>query len=472
MSQSNLMLLEGALMKNSIRIDGVGSPLRWFDPTSLTDAERAQLRRLIDWKYSGADGCYWVKRKAPHKIGRVICGRRVLSVVPDMSTQDFTTLFLYSLGADVTRFVDRKSSSIALSTEDKEFDYSHLLAALMATACEGILATYVAKSYERRTERLTTLRGRVDWLRSAGAPKHLGLSCEYHEITTQSLLNQVVLQGLGAALSLAAPPSITRRLSKLEFVWQSLGTRRHVTIQDINSCERSLNRLTEGYRTALALCRMLIFGVSPGDFFRGGRGELQTLEFDLSGIFERFAREVMKARLYSSPLYVRFQSEDGFQILDDSGALYQKARPDFSIEFQDHTLAVLDAKFKPRYVTLEGQASFTSKNRLSPSDVYQMLFYVDRARARGAVQGYVICPLLDNTARRPTKVESTIVWRRGESDEIVIQVVDVNIPETLHALRTRSDLPRDGLAVLCDELLASCVSSGRLLSPSPLRASS
>ncbi|MBB5880703.1 5-methylcytosine-specific restriction endonuclease McrBC regulatory subunit McrC [Xanthomonas arboricola] len=443
-------------MQNSFKIDGVGLPLNWFDPTSLTDAECAQLQRLVEWEYKSENRCYWIRRKAPHKVGRIVCGRRVLSVVPDMGNDDFMTLFLYSLGVDVSRFAGRNSSSIDLSANDGDIDYSHLIAALMAAACENAAAGYVAKSYERKIDRLLTLRGRVDWLEFIRTPKHLGLACEFHEITTDSLINRVVLEGLKVALTLNAPNGVIQRLSKLEFTWQSLCTRKPITLQDINSCEKSLNRLTENYRPVLALCRMLLFDLTPSDFFAGGRGELQVFEFDLSGIFERFVRELLKSRFYLSLLEVRYQSEDGLDILDGAGSLYQKARPDFSIECDGNTIAVLDAKFKPRYVSLSDGGKFKSSNRLDSSDVYQMLFYIDRASSGRTVPGYVICPLMDTAAERPTEAQSTIVWKRGSIDEIVIRVVDVNLPDTLQAIRSNAQFPMDGLSALCEELLASC----------------
>lgn len=439
-------------MVETIRIDGVGTALHWFNPADIAEADRVRLQRLLSWVYDPSEGCYRIRRKVSHKVGRVMLGQRVFAVLPDISAADFTTFFLYSIGVDVSRFSHHQASPITAALGDEHIDYDTLLATLMCIGCEELASGYLARGYERKNENLLVLRGRVEWARTCGTPRHVGLPCSYHEITTDNLLNKIVLAGLSAARLLDLPLPLRQRLSKLEFAWASVCQRQHVRLHDLESCEKSLNRLTESYRPILALCRMLLFGYVPNDFFGGDSSTLQCLEFDMSTIFERFAYQLIKARLQGTGIETTFQPSSNNELLDGFGALYQTTRPDFLLGFDERAVAVLDAKFKPRYVTLGKGEVFSKRNKLDESDIYQMLFYADRVSHGGVAEAFVIAPKLDGSSRVPNEANRTIVWKAGLHGQIVLRVLDVDLPATLEAIRSETDYPQDGLSELCSSM--------------------
>ncbi|WP_447586524.1 5-methylcytosine restriction system specificity protein McrC [Pseudoxanthomonas mexicana] len=445
-------------MAETIRIDGAGAALPWFNPAEIAEVDHVRLRRLLSWDYDAAAGCYRVKRRAAHKVGRVMLGQRVFAVLPDLSAADFTTFFLYALGVDISRFTHHQASPITAALGDEHIDYDKLVATLLCVACEDLASGYLARGYERKSEKLSVLRGRVDWMRSIAAPKHLGLPCHYHEITSDNLLNRTVLAGLSAARQLDLPLALRQRLSKLEFAWSSVCRHQYIRQHDLESCEKSLNRLTESYRPVLALCRMLLFGYVPDDFFGGRNSTLQCLEFDLAAIFERFVYQIVKARLQGTGVDTMFQPSSGNELLDGFGALYQATRPDFLLRYRGQTVAVLDAKFKPRYVTLVKGESFSTRNKLDQSDVYQMLFYADRVKSGGDTEAFVIAPRMDGFASVPNEANRTVVWRSGLRGRIVLRVVDVDLIATIKAIRSETAYPQDGLADLC-RLVTKKVSS-------------
>lgn len=439
-------------MVETIRIDGTGAALPWFDPVDITDSDRIRLQRLLSWNYDPAAGCYRVKRRVPHKVGRVMLGQRVFAVLPDISAADFTTFFLYSIGVDISRFTHHQASPITTALGDEHIDYDKLVATLMCVGCEELASGYLARGYERRSENLLVLRGRVDWVRAFTTPKHLGLPCSYHEITSDNLLNKTILAGLSAARLLDLPLPLRQRISKLEFAWASVCQHQHIRLHDLESCVKSLNRLTEGYRPVLALCRMLLFGYVPDDFFGGDNSALQCLEFDLSSIFERFVHQLIKARLQGTGVDTTFQASSSNELLDGSGVPYQATRPDFLLGLQGRTVAVLDAKFKPRYVTLREGEVFSAKNKLEEADVYQMLFYADRARNGSVADAFVIAPKLDSSSRVPNEASRTIVWKSGLRGQIILRVIDLDLPATLKAIRSEIPYPRDGLSDFCRQI--------------------
>ena len=437
-------------MVETIRIDGQGTTLSWFNPADLAEADRVRLQRLLSWTYQPSEGSYQVKRKAPHKVGRVMLGQRLFAVVPDISAADFTTFFLYSLGVDISRFTHHQASPINTALGDEHIDYDRLVATLMCLACEELASGYLARRYERKEENLLVLRGRIDWSRAMSTPKHLGMPCSFREITSDNLLNRTVLAGLRSTRQLELPVLLRQRLSKLEFTWSSVCQDQHIRLHDLEASENSLNRLTESYRPVLALCRMLLFGYIPDDFFGSGKSTLQCLEFDLANIFERFVLQIMKSRLQGTGIETNFQTSSRNELLDGSGSPYQATRPDFMLEIRGQTLAVLDAKFKPRYVTLAPGEKFSKGNKLDESDVYQMLFYANRTRREGIAEAFVVAPKLDIGAMVPNAANRKITWNSDAETQIVIRVIDVDLPGTIDSIRSNQPFPDDGLSELCN----------------------
>lgn len=437
----------------TIPIDAVGVELEWFNPEQLSDEDKRRLSRLVTWSFDKPSGCYRVRRRVAHKIGRVVLGNYVFSVLPDMGAANFTTFFLHSIGVNVSRFAHNRASPVTAALGSDHIEYDLLIGTLMALSCEQLATGYLARGYERRDERTLSLKGSVNWAQSFNAPRLLGLPCTYQEITTNNLLNQVVLSGLIAAAKLDIPISVRQRLNRLEHLWASVCSQKHVRLTDIEVCERNLTRLTESYRTTLALCRMLLFGFGPDDLFGGGRGFLQCLEFDLSVIFERFVRRVLEDQLSGTGVYISFQDSTQNELISGSGSIYMKTRPDFLLCCEEGPLVVLDAKYKPRYVSLSQGEDFGSKNRLDASDMYQMLFYADRLKNTGVKRAYVLAPRLDTGSELPPESERVVYWKQGTAQGIEIRIYEVDLLAAIESIREDKPYPADGIRRLCNEAL-------------------
>ncbi|WP_321810978.1 5-methylcytosine restriction system specificity protein McrC [Burkholderia sp. BCC1985] len=432
----------------TIVVDGRGVLVHAFNPLSLGTEDEVRLRRLLDWRYEGEAACYRVRRRQPHKIGRVRLGSIVFSVVPDMPARDFTIFFLYSLGVSIKKFAHHETSPITLALADAHVDFDVLAATLMASACEDLAQRYLARTYQVKHEKVIGIRGGIDWSRFFSKPASVGIPCTFPEISQDNLLNRVVLAGLETAQRLKIDARLHQRLSKLRFAWASIASEQHIRLQDLEAAEKKINRLTEPYRLVLALCRMLMFGFAPEDLFGGREADFQCLEFDLSLIFERFILRLMSEAFSDIPIAIEYQFSEKDALLDGSGQVYQTTRPDYLLMHKGRPLAVVDAKYKPRYVFAPSQKRFSKENRLSENDIYQTLFYAQRAKqlALGRhVLAFVIAPKLDIESALPDEDKRTIRWVHPGEEEIVIRVLEVDIPQTVHAIYNDLPIPEGGV---------------------------
>jgi len=431
-------------------------PVDWFDPTTFSNDEQNRIRRLIVWKYDGDQRRHVLSRRAPHKVGRIRVRNVVFSVVPDMPARDFTALFLYSLGVSIERFARHESSEIALALGNAHNDFEVLAATLLVSACEDIARSYVAKSYETKREQVDTIRGRIDWSKYLVPRKQSKVPSIFAEMSLDNILNQVVLAGLCAAQRLELQTPLKRRLNELVFTWSAIASRKHIGLDELQLAEKSINRLSERYRAVLGLCRMLMFGYGPDDFFQGRSTDFQCIEFDLAVIFERFVLRLMIQRLSGTDLTVQYQTPERNALRDGTGKTYRVTRPDFFVLKEGVPIAVLDAKFKPQYVS-QGTEDFGQRNKVAGSDVYQMLFYAKRARQLAAgrhVKTFIVAPYVNRALTIPHESLREIHWVHQGESEVIINVVHVDLAATIAAIQASIPIPEDGFAKACAAIVA------------------
>lgn len=440
----------------SVFINGNPTYIEGFKPEDFTSEETSRAKRLISWEYDSTQKCYLVHRRFPHKVGRVVAKNIVYSVVPDMSGHDFTVFFLYSLGIRLEKFTANHSSSIAIAYGNSHPDFRTLAATLLVLTAEEIAGNFLAKGYVQKRENLLTIRGRIDWREMNRPKKRVGLPCVFSEISLDNLLNRIVGAGLRAVQDVPIHSIFRRRLSEQIFTWSSIATQQHIKLTDLQLAEKSINRLTESYRSIIGLCRMVMFGYGTDDFFGSGDSDFQCIEFDLARIFERFVLRLIQEHLAGSTISVEAQVRERLGLRNGHGETYHETRPDFLIKHNGLPVAVIDAKFKPRYVS-QKEGSFSKSNKVSEADVYQLLFYAQRASqlARGAkIPAFIVSPRIDKSSTLPEQLSRKINWVHDGTIEASIDVIDIDFAATIDAIRSREPVPNDGLAAVCKALVS------------------
>jgi 5-methylcytosine-specific restriction endonuclease McrBC regulatory subunit McrC len=183
-------------------------------------------------------------------------------------------------------------------------------------------------------------------------------------------------------------------------------------------------------------------------------------------IFERFLLRTLKDRFYGTQISVEYQNYQKDVLVNGAGKSYQSTRPDFLLMGEGLPITVMEAKFKPRYVSLVEGKKFSRENKVSEDDIYQMLFYIQRAE-RGSdskySKGMIVAPRLDDSAAIPDIVDRTIQWLHPEEATISINVLYVDLLGTIRAICDNAPFPVDDISLFCDKL--KDVASKRIWNP-------
>lgn len=255
------------------------------------------------------------------------------------------------------------------------------------------------RGYQRRHERLDTLRGRVRFAdqiaRSGGLP--IPLEVSYADYTPDVLENRMLVTAAGLLLRMprVAPLARQRLLhvrSRLDGV-PMLREWREVQAPPIT-------RLNEHYKPALGLAELVLRNLSLSQ--RSGELSSSTFVFDMNKVFEDFVTAAFTDAMRPYGGVVRPQVGD--YSLDEGSRL--RLRPDIGWWDGNRCLALLDAKYKA-----------IDDGLLRHDDAYQMLAY---CTAYGLNLGYLVY------AKDSGEEPRTHIVRNG-GQEIVVRALDVEL---------------------------------------------
>lgn len=405
----------------------------------LSLEERRDLERLASVREVPEHRLLLARANTQYRVGRAAVRDYVLVVPPPMPPEVFVDLVLYSSGLDVQVLGNRRLALVDLELARRQDAFLVLMAWLFVQLTENALRTHVARTYVVDESRQTLIRGRPLWDRDFGHHPMEGVTCRHHRLETDNLLNALVVAGLEAATGLLAGTRLASRANNQLFIWRSLSAGTEPRPTDYEQALRQLNRLTEHYRALLVLSHAIFFGFSPRNLLTGTHAPFPALEFSLPVLFERFLMRLLRESEEQLGMAVRFRESDRKALVDGNGDTYREVEPDFVIMCRSAPVAVLDAKFKPRYLKASPGGHLHSRNRVTTADIFQLFFYssqLSRAFALPTpVSGAVIAPQLDWPSLLPDRNLRTVRWR--EDDEVMgftLQVFSVPLLPILSAL--------------------------------------
>lgn len=379
----------------------------------LRPDEQAQLLRLVNIENETADGVY-VTKNSSNRVGRVVVKGLRIVVPPPFDPRLFVSFFLYASGADLSQYLNRQVADVDLVRLRRTDLFLVLLGRLLVEAAEQLLDFRLARSYEPKTERLRVLRGRPLWANDFCSHPANGISCSYRELTHDNLLNRLILAGLAAVTPYLSNTPWQRGSNTQVFLWSSLAQRYRPNLVDFIKAERLLNRLTEHYRTALSLSRAFIFGFSPESPFYGSSAPLQSLEFSLPYLFQDFIARLLREVCGKNGLQVSVQESHRDALTNDLGRVYRSVQPDIVIYKDTIPLAIIDTKYKPRYVKNGLGENIPSSNKVSSADIYQMYFYQSCLQASMNLStppiGIIVAPQVPSAYAVSDQSLRTILW--------------------------------------------------------------
>lgn len=333
-----------------------------------------RLVDIIDWRGDNL----LIQKNSNYRVGRVIFGKKVFIVPPPFDPHIFVDFFLYASGVNLENSLFRKSAFVDLSRIRQSDQFLLLMALLYIDITEDLLSKGPARRYETELKRIKVIRGKPTWSRDFGHHPSLGITCKYSTLTTENLLNQIILAGLLSIERIVYGSRLQSRLLSQIFAWRSLTNPIIPTISDFIRAERQINNLTDSYRAALIFAKAFILGYSPDNPFFGTTSNLQELEFSLPSLFEDFIERFIQAVVPYFGFTSRSQAIDNEAIIDGEGSNYRDIKPDIVIYKDNLPIAIVDTKYKPRYVNNNPGTTIPKEKRVTNSDIYQIFFYQAR----------------------------------------------------------------------------------------------
>ncbi len=212
------------------------------------------------------------------------------------------------------------------------------------------------------------------------------------------------------------------------------------------------------YRDALLLARTLMFGYDVTD----PDSRLVSPVVDLAALFETLLERATSLALDGTGIEVRRQASNAGAVLDGTGRPYVRPRPDLVLLSRGTPVCVLDAKYKPRYVS--HGPGLSAQNRVSHADLYQMFFYSRRtARSDGVgLPVFIVAPLLPG-AEAPAERLRQISWS-GPGASALLRVHDLDLVRAVRAVVAGDVKQAQGLLQpVLETVLDAIPSNGRPL---------
>lgn len=303
-------------------------------------------------------------------------GLRV-QVRPALSVREMVVLIRYALSGKVPPQHLRSFADVDWGT-----GFEDVLCLLLCEESREILRIGLSRRYEERREPLNFLRGRPLWEKNFPwlGGKSRELTCRYHRLTYDNLDNRLLLAGLKSAAPLAISEEVKGKLFQYIKTFGELATETTPKPEQFDQAEQRYNRLTEHYRAAHGLCRMLIYSLRPESFYESGKHLVCGIVLDMAWLFEEFIKQLMAETLKPAGFSITSQAPDGNALLDAEGSPYISVRPDLIISHSRKVCGVIDAKYKRYWPTAAN--GFTPRRKIANEDIYQLYFYQQRLQRK------------------------------------------------------------------------------------------
>jgi hypothetical protein len=397
----------------------------------LADFERRRLLRLADVVQETSAGTT-IRRNRRLIVGRSAADGYTVVVPPPMSSEHFVALVVFALGGDLSGVFRHTASPTSRTPgEESPDEFLRILAALCVQEAESIVRRHIAKSYIDVVRREALVRGRPLWAPDFGRHPVEGLTCRVQELSTDNLYNRLVLAGLQVARRMLDRSAFQERANNQVFIWRSLAEPAPVRLDEFERAHRRTNRLTSHYCPALALSHALVSGCGPADLFDGTGMPAPHFEFSLPDLFEQVLARLLRPLAQRFGAEVRFKEKDRDALVDGAGRTYREVEPDISIWLAGKPVAVLDAKFKPRYMEALPDGTVATSSRVTNEDIYQLLFYQSRLQRAYATatapSAWIVAPRI-GAPTPPCMDATTIRWcAEGGEEETRLRVEGIDL---------------------------------------------
>jgi 5-methylcytosine-specific restriction enzyme subunit McrC len=313
-----------------------------FEDPAIEDAARALAagnRLLVRETRRG------LSIEARAHVGVVQLGPLRVTVQPKIATEDLWYVLAYGLGLDL----HERRLPVALPPEAS---FADVLALLLLEEANALLRRGLRRGYRARSGRLASPRGRLDVaaLAASWPLTEAALPCAWHELSSDTLDNQIVRAGLRLAQRAVHSPELRGALGLAERAW---GERCGLTALDgatLARVERERTRLTAAYEPAHRLIGLLWSGAGmPDDLADLSAGDTPIPGFlwNMATLFERFVARFLGEHVASGTVSAQVTLTDLYRVAKGPRTLKApKPRPDLTVSRGGRVVMVLDTKYR------------------------------------------------------------------------------------------------------------------------------
>lgn len=283
--------------------------------------------------------------RARSHVGRVRLGGITITIQPKLGEGELLSLFRYAFGLRHAM----RLGSVDYATSGLLF--ADLLIAQFHAEIRELVERGVTRTYVRTAETLTSPRGQVRFgeLARRGGVIRADLPCTHHPRSSDNLLNQVLVAGLGLAVSMASDRRLRASVAHQHALCTSIASPVRLSAKLLDRAGRSINRLTSAYASILHLIAAL-YEATLLDLSSPPEGQtLRGFLFDMNAFWQRVLHRFLRENLGS----MRVESEHGLTSMmrylpghNPKGRRDPTPRPDYAIRDRGRVVALVDAKYR------------------------------------------------------------------------------------------------------------------------------
>ena len=252
-------------------------------------------------------------------------------------------LLIYALNLDKFEI---QNYSLYNTSED---GFLELLLIQLINHIETILSRGLYRDYIVANDELRLLRGKIDFNQFCKKHYHSKdtLPCSYHLRSENNILNQVLLSGMNAVVFLTDNLRIRNSILDLIKIFKEKVHMVRITSNFVNKSLSNITRLTEHYRPALNLIKII---ATPPDFvdeYSNIEYKLFGFFFDMNHFFQNLLLHFFNDTIGSDFVESEISIDNMYNYIANPFKLNPpKLRPDYLILDHNEKYIVLDAKYR------------------------------------------------------------------------------------------------------------------------------
>lgn len=198
--------------------------------------------------------------------------------------------------------------------------------------------------YQPQQQRLTTIRGRIDWSKAARSPEKVALPCIYSHYTVDIPDNQILLWTIHQLIclkrNLMLKDATYEKLIQADRAFRGMISYQKFSAQDC--CDHHYDRLNQDYETLHALCRFFLEATSAG--YQQGNHQSIPFLINIDKLYEKCVALAIARNLSRQDFLLKSQESYSF-------AQHYEYQIDLVLykcfsDAENQAIAVLDTKYK------------------------------------------------------------------------------------------------------------------------------